>query len=277
MKQERITTRYGFKVITEFNSLNEFYDYSTKTEFNNVFRYSGDRQSTTGTKSFTQTSSFEEAVELFKNGWESKAKELEQKLKVANQTMKPYTKQRAQYDMVGFQASVPRYLQGIPTSMINKKNVVQKQKVITLNKSVNYSSSYSTNEIMENSIRALQIIQKIEAQGVRCNLNIILGFKSSSSVDSSSEIHVLKIRVKSANERLNISKIAFPLVHPSMLRRLMLRFLEVSPFVKDRSFIHGYGYPVKDDEKQALNYKDEHFLPREISSDIEKEVENILK
>ena len=277
MKQEIITKMNKQVNLTEFNSLEEFYNYITTIPFNNVFNYPNSRQSITGSKSFTETSNFTEATELFRNGWEVKAKELEQKLRIANQTMKPYTKQRAQFDVVGFQASVPRYLQGIPTNMVNKKNVVQKQKVITLNKNIAYHAAIKPEEIIEHSIKALQIIQKIEAQGIRCNLNIIVGIKSSSDYLYSDEINITKIRLKSANERLNVSKLAFPLIHPSILRRLYFRFMETSPTFTKNSYTRGYGYPIKENEENLYEFKGEYYLPRFIKGNIEDIVENILK
>ncbi len=159
--------------------------------------------------------------------------------------------------------------------MINKKNVVQKKKVITLNKNISYHAKITTQEILDNSVKALQIIQKIEAQGIRCNLNLICCIRDRSTT----EINTLKIRLKSANERLNVSKLAFPLVHPSMLRRLIFRFIEVSPTFTKNSYTSGYGYPMKDDdniEKTYYEIEDEHFLSRFID-DIDKEIERILK
>ena len=260
---------------TEFYSLSEFYTYIKHTETNSVFSKSSELHSQTGSLNFTGTESFEEAVELMKNGWSVKAKELEQRLKTSNIRLKNETKKRTVYDVVGFQPSVPRYLQGIPTSMINKKNVVQKKKVITLNKNISYHARITTQEILDNSVKALQIIQKIEAQGIRCNLNLICCIRDRSTT----EINILKIRLKSANERLNVSKLAFPLVHPSMLRRLVFRFIEVSPTFTKNSYTSGYGYPMKDDdniEKTYYEIKDEHFLSRFID-DIDKEIERILK
>ena len=164
------------------------------------------------------------------------------------------------FDVVGFQASVPRYLQGIPTNMVNKKLVPIKQKVITLNKDISYNSMTSTQDIIDASIQTLQLIKKIEAQGIRVNLNLILGVKANGNTE------VVKIRLKSANERLNISKLAFPLVHPSMLRRLFFRYIEVAPTVT-KGFKWGYGHPLDGSQLKAY-CKDEYVLPRLFDGDI---------
>jgi hypothetical protein len=245
--------------IREFDSLSEFEGYITNTPLNKSFQWKK-LSSTNGSYGFTQTHSYEEATKLFKDGWNSMAQEITNKLKVIkNQSVDEYV-QKVMYDVVGFQASVPRYLQGLPTSMVNKKQVVVKQKVITLNKDVSYNCGITTEQIVKASIETLQLIKKIEAQGVRVNLNLVWG------VEEGKTREVVKIRLKSANERLNISKLAFPLVHPSMLRRLLFRYMEVAPTIHD-GYTYAYGYPL-DGLKLKQYCKDEYVLPRLFNGNI---------
>lgn len=256
-KVKEATKKYGKTTtyIREFDSLNSFYEYITTTPLNKTFCWKeGGLSSTQGSKHFTGTESFEEAVNLFKNGWDDMAKKLTKKLKVTqNQTMCSEV-QKTVYDIVGFQCSVPRYLQGIPTNMVNKRLTPVKQKVVTLNKDFSYNCSISTEDIIEASIQTMQVVKKIEAQGVRVNLNLIFGVKGGNTKE------VCKIRVKSANERVNISKLAFPLVNPSMFRRLCFRYIEVAPTITD-SYSFGYGTPLNG--SQLKQYcKDEYVLPR---------------
>ena len=252
-------TKHNKTVIREFTSVNEFENYITTSPLNEVFRWET-LSSVKGTQSFTQTKSYEEATSLFKNGWDSMAKNITHKLNVKKcQTLDTHV-QKVMFDVVGFQASVPRYLQGIPTNMVNKKLVPIKQKVITLNKDISYNAMTSTQDIIDASIQTLQLIKKIEAQGIRVNLNLVFGVKANGNTE------VVKIRLKSANERLNISKLAFPLVHPSMLRRLLFRYIEVAPTVT-KGFKWGYGYPLDGSQLKAY-CKDEYVLPRLFDGDI---------
>ena len=249
------TKVYGKKTsyIREFDGLNEFESYITNTPLNDTFRWQK-LSSTDGSYGFTQTHSYEEATKLFKDGWDKMAQDLTKKLTVIQNQVVDAQVQKILYDVVGFQASVPRYLQGIPTSMVNKKRVPVKQRVITLNKDISYNCGITTEQIIEASVQTLQLIKKIEAQGIRVNLNLIWGVTAGDTKE------VAKIRLKSANERLNISKLAFPLVHPSMLRRLCFRYLEVAPTVTN-SYTWGYGCPM--DGSQLKQYcKDEYVLPR---------------
>lgn len=246
--------------IVEFDSLNEFYKYITETEVNDIFK-NIPLKSDIGSESFTGTSSFAEAINLFKYGWKEEAKILTQKLKAIEKETMVKTKQKPCLSVAGYQAVVPLYLQGVPNNMVNKKMVPVKQKVVTINKSISYAVMTTKEQILEESVKALQMIKKIESQGVRCNLNIVWA----SAVDDKTLI--FKIKIKSANEKLNISKLAFPLVHPSMLRRLAFRFLEVYPGTT-KKFIFGYGMPLSSyDLKKYINEK-EYILPRFMKQEV---------
>ena len=262
MKETKLNVGAFVKAyVREFSSLNDFETYITNTPLNDTFRWAK-LASVSGSEEFTGTHSYEQAVEMFKNGWQSKAEELTKKLKVIQNQVIDAQVQKVLFDVVGFQASVPRYLQGIPTNMVNKKLVPIKQKIVTINKDISYNCGVTTEQIVEASIQTLQLVKKIEAQGIRVNLNLIWGVKASGSNE------VVKIRLKSANERVNISKLAFPLVHPSMLRRLCFRYLEVAPTIT-HGYLYGYGSPL--DGSQLKTYcKDEYVLPRLFNGDLSK-------
>lgn len=262
MKETKLNVGAFVKAyVREFSSLNDFETYITNTPLNDTFKWAK-LASVSGSEDFTGTHSYEQAVEMFKNGWQSKAEELTKKLKVIQNQVIDAQVQKVLFDVVGFQASVPRYLQGIPTNMVNKKLVPIKQKIVTINKDISYNCGITTEQIVEASIQTLQLVKRIEAQGIRVNLNLIWGVKASGSNE------IVKIRLKSANERVNISKLAFPLVHPSMLRRLCFRYLEVAPTIT-HGYIYGYGSPL--DGSQLKTYcKDEYVLPRLFNGDLSK-------
>ena len=258
MRAEQIT----FKTeVVEYDSLHEFYEYLIHTPFNEAFCWAK-HSSVDGDYYFTKTRDFSEAVELFKNGWSDMATKLVQKLKVIESKTEPTMKPRNTLSVAGYQAIVPLYLQGVPNNMMNKKMVPVKQKVITLNKSIDYNGGVSAEQIIEESIKAMQIVKKLEAQGYRCNLNIVLG----TTAGYPAKQFVVKVRIKSANEKLNVSKLAFPLVHPSMLRRLFFRFVEVYPNVT-KSFVSGYGSPATSNEMREI-FKGEYLLPNFIKKDV---------
>lgn len=258
MRANQITNKTE---VVEYNSLHEFYEYLIRTPFNSAFCWEK-HSSVDGSYHFTKTKDFSEAVELFKNGWSDMATKLVQKLKIIESKTEPTMKPKNTLGVAGYQAIVPLYLKGIPNNMVTKKMIPIKQKVITLNKSIDYNSGVSTNQIIEESIKAMQIIKKLETQGYRCNLNLVLG----TTAGYPSKQFIVKVRIKSANEKLNVSKLAFPLVHPSMLRRLFFRFIEVYPHVT-KSFVSGYGVPATSNEMREI-FKGEYLLPNFIKKDV---------
>lgn len=248
------------KSIAQYDSINEFYKYLCDTPFNEPFRWER-HSSVDGSYNFTRTHNFEAAVELMKDGWSDMAKKLNAKLQIKEKQNAMVNKRKMVNSVAGFQPIVPLYLAGVPTNMVSQKMVPVKQKIVNITKSVSYSASVSTETIIEESIKAMQIVKKLEAMGYRVNLSVALGSK-----ESDREVYA-KVCIKHANEKLNISKLAFPLVHPSMLRRLFFRYIEVCPDVT-RSFVPGYGKPIEGSNLKKV-FPDEIILPARFAGNIE--------
>lgn len=247
------------KSIAQYDSINEFYKYLCDTPFNEAFRWES-HSSVDGSYNFTKTHNFDEAVNLMKDGWSDMAKKLNAKLQI-KEKQNIVNKRKMVNSVAGFQPIVPLYLAGVPTNMVSQKMVPVKQKIVNITKSVSYSASVSTKTIIEESIKAMQIVKKLEAMGYRVNLSVALGSK-----ESDREVYA-KVCIKHANEKLNVSKLAFPLVHPSMLRRLFFRYIEVCPDVT-RSFVPGYGKPIEGSNLKKV-FPDEIILPARFAGNIE--------
>lgn len=236
--------------VLEFESIKEFYDYVCNTPINETFRWTQLSSSSENRRGWYGTDTFEEAAELLKNGWDAAAEDLTRKLKLAETQKDVQMVYKNILSVCGFQAIVPLYLQGVLNNMVNKRITPIKNKVITINKVISVSSSISAETMKKESIKCFQIIKKIEASGIRVNLNLMMGTGHA----------CVKIRLKSANEKLNISKLAFPLVHPAMFRRLYFRFVETYPTIP-KNFSRGYGYVPTESQFQAVCGKNEICLP----------------
>ena len=155
--------------VVEYDSLHEFYEYLIHTPFNDAFCWAK-HSSVDGDYYFTKTRDFSEAVELFKNGWSDMATKLVQKLKVIESKTEPTMKPKNVLGVAGYQAIVPLYLQGVPNNIVTKKMTPVKHKVITLNKSIDYNGGVSADQIIEESIKAMQIVKKLEAKGMNLEM-----------------------------------------------------------------------------------------------------------
>lgn len=239
------------KIITlvEFNNLSEFINYIETQPTNMLFtgyRKASQEENDYRTK-WTLTKSWDEAIKLAKYGWIDGAKNLNENFKFKTRKTQPDFELKQMLDVSGYQAIVPLYLQGSPLNMVNKKATLTKQKIITINKVMSYSSGISTEDIVKNSSKCLAIINSIERKGYRVNLNMLI---------STGKVCV-KIRLKSANERLNVAKLAFPMIHPAMFRRLFFRFIEVFPEYKEKRFMNSYGVIPYEDEFTCCCQKNE--------------------
>lgn len=225
--------------IDSFTSLEEFYQYICNTPFNKPFCWAQHSSTKTGfvATNWTKTESFDEAVLLMKRGWSDMAQKLVNKLNAIDKKTQPIQKRRSINSVAGYQPIVPLYLANVPTSMVSHKMVPVKQKVINITKLFNYNGSVSSDKIVDESIKVMQVVKKLEAQGYRVNVDVAFGSEADNRQVGAT------IRIKSADERLNVSKLAFPLVHPSMLRRLMFRYIEVNKNIT-KGYVHGYGSPV---------------------------------
>jgi len=249
-----------------FKSITAFHKAIKEREVNQVFKNSVKSSRDTDYK-FRGTYNYEEAEDMLKKGWPEGAKNIENKLKTKIKNVSNERTRKSVYDVVGGNCSVPRYLQGIPTNMVRQVTKVRKQKVVTINKNFSYNAMISKERIIEESVKALQIVREIESAGIRVNLNIIF-----MSYEADERI-ILKVRIKSANERLNVSKTAFALAHPSMLRRIVFRYIETHPKINEKGWPNGYGRPPRDAEiREYLDSKNEIYLPA-----LDLNVEEIVK
>ena len=272
LKTGTVKTYDGSKVncfYREFDSIHSFVEYIEGTPLNNVFKWSKLGSTDTTNYSWYTTHNYEEAKNKLHYGDKALSEKLTGILKVEKHSQNMLV-QKPSYGVAGYQASVPRYLQGIPTNMIAKKSVVQKQKVITITKNIGYYGSFTGQEIIDEAIKAVQLINTIEAHGIRCNLYV-------SSIAAASGTAVgFRVKIKSANERLNISKLAFPLANPSMLRRFSFRYREVAPETTS-GFSGSYGSSCQTPELFASN-KGEYYIPTMLKEDeIDKMIKEIVK
>ena len=250
--------------MVEFSSINELVKHNREGNVQSDF-LSVRASERKNKNNWYGTASYAEAEDLLLYGWDYMAKELKSKIDV-NMRLTGHT-QRPAYSVAGYQACVPRYLQGLPDSMIYSKRVPKKEKVITINKSVSYSSGVEQRRIVEESAKVLNAINDLESKGLRVKLNIVWKVKNRRRTYS----YVIKVNVKQPSQRLNIKQIAFPLVHPSMLRRIFLRTMEVESWCNRKGFCSGYGCPDNTTENIT---KGEYYIPAIVS---EKEITDIKK
>lgn len=261
--------------ITEFPTIGSFVDYIEGNKQHDEL-YKNDNACGYCTQSdargyedsrWTGTDSYDDALHLLKYGWKEGAERIKHKIDV---TIPNFVKQstRVKLEPYGANACTAAYLNNNPNNMFIKKKVKKRAKVLTINKVGDLNWTYSADEYMTFATRAIAICQALERHGYAININVCFGH----SYDDTQEI--LMVRVKNANERINLSKLAFPMAHPSMLRRMKFKYNEVTDTLKyqrpDYEYSNLYGSPVKRAVYEALlcmNKEQEIFIPSTISED----------
>lgn len=236
------------KLVDIFSNISELYNYINKTPR----RRTAGNSSESGDYDFTNTHSLDEAYDLLLGGDEKlfgKFKKLD-KISVEKILGNVINRPKEINDVVGYQANVPQFLLGIPTSMINQEPKKTSQKVLNIALSVGVSACVDTDEIEEAGNIYIQVLDLLEKAGYRINLYII----SANDTYNNGKIYSL-VRVKTDKEPFNIKKSIFPIMHPSMLRRIFFKYWEVCDcFYEDgdRDFTQG-GYGRVNDDKKNIS------------------------
>jgi hypothetical protein len=247
--------------ITEYSSLSEFITDINSLPNNRFYPNTHDSQKVEKTGRFTGTTDYQQATHLLTHGWDSAAQKMTAKVRMNQSVSTVSRSSKPAYGVVGSQASVPRYLQGIPTNMISRQTTYSKQKVVTITKGISYAAKWTTDQILEESIKALQIIQSMENAGQRVRLNVMLA----TTCDDCIHTHVCKVCIKQPDERLNISKMSFALAHPSMLRHFFIKWIEVDPFA-EYDLGWSFGTPSEPSVKEKAMEENEYYIPEKIEN-----------
>lgn len=189
-------------------------------------------------KKDSKTKDYAEANDLLLYGDKATAKKINDGglAKVRCEISKDMVKREIYTSVVGFAPNVPAYLAGSPASMIAIKQKTIREKVINIHYNVATSWQVKSDDIIDVASRFLSALCKIEAGGLRINLTCGFAVRNHSKTQMTTNV----VKIKDSKEKLDVLKVAYPLVHPSMQRRHCFRFLEVTEGL-DSDFSDGYG------------------------------------
>jgi len=247
-----------------FTSIHEVKDYIAHTPNNSVCNYSNS-QSNSQVK-FTGTKSLADALELMQNGYVDGLKGLQSKdIKGVQPAAKRVnTLYSAQ---IGFIPNVGAVVTGNPINMFNIKQIAYKNtKIVNIFYNCSVSAGTSTDAIIAKTRELFSIVQSLELKGYRVNLHV-------GEIAKFNEVLLIDIKIKDAGEHFDALRAAFPLLHPSFLRRICFAIDERQTGVKIDS---SYGRCVQSDTAKTLLFK---VLPNYIYTsyytDFEKELKGL--
>jgi hypothetical protein len=151
---------------------------------------------------------------------------------------------------------------GCPENAINITELESDDKngnTVVVNFDATVSGSYSGEEITNRGSAVVALIYALGMSGYAVQVNTVVQIKD---IDHSVKIAV--VRVKEYSDALDMPALAFQLAHPSMLRRLGFKFLEIEGIK-----CSGYGRPVNSQEIGFVSTmpKDEVFISGDFPSD----------
>lgn len=221
------------KLLKTFETYGEYLEYVSRP-------VTGCIQSRDGSEDFTKTPSYESALELARSGWidgANKSKTIAEPLftRISSLIERP----SVIYDVQGTQIDIGRYLDNEPECWQEWEHPIVKQegtRIVRLvfNGFVSCGIPNSTIESVGATLTAL--VELLEYSGCRVEIVYDLFFSRSNT-----EAHV---KIKAADQPLDVPRLAFVFGHPSAFRRIGFSFLEQMPNERRELDTH-YGYPYQ--------------------------------
>lgn len=248
-------------IFEHYRTLESFLDTVENRPYNDIFKSSekASQRPEGARRDFYHTKSYKESTELLKNGYQEPMEAMKKELlKIDKKTT--HEKSRPFASVVGYAPIVPHAIMGLPLSMINQKRTPEKAKTIHLLYGFSALGNVRPSELIKGGTMFIGLLNSLEKQGFRVKLDIV-------RCTTSSETDAIgyTVNLKEYSQSLNLLKLCYPLVHPSMLRRTSFKWCETLPNLDDRRYLGTMGASLiarmgyMEDKEQAC-IKEKAFL-----------------
>lgn len=251
-----------------FKTLENLIDTMDKRPLNAAFQQkkselSSQRDETKNSRKWYETNTYSDAMEVLRVGYKDPLEQMKKAILKLGRSEKR-TRPRIHESVVGFAPNVPAGLMNLPESMFNREYQSKKSKTLHLTYSFCVLGDVSPNTIIKGGVNFISLVNSLEKQGYRIKIDIAFVTVTNKTAAG------FTVNLKEYGQRLNLLKLAFPLVHPSMLRRFAFRWLETVPNLTDTSFIGGYGQTLgvemNDDGRREQAYMIENKMLKDGNS-----------
>lgn len=209
------------------------------TRTNNLEMFQCHSSQKNGNKRFSGTNSWNEAVELFENGYTDVLEQIKSGIQKNVKATQTQTRRIVRTGVVGYAPHVPNAINGLPNSMIYTEKQAQKIKAITIYYAPTENCGVEAETFIKSGIAMLSAINILEMSGVRVNLNVVF-FNGANDTETEGSFGTVK--VKDFREHLDVQKLCFPVVHPSLFRRFGFKWIETTPDMKRSNWAGSYGH-----------------------------------
>lgn len=191
-------------------------------------------------KEFTGLDNYTQAEKMLTTGYldvlSKLEKSVENQQKISAKFTENIKRPRPKNSVMGYVPNVPAALLNLPEAMVNTTRVPQKRKTLSVLYSIGGNCDRDTDYFINAGTALLSAIDIVERSGITTRLEV--GFFTAKY---NNEYTFPTLKIKDYNERYSLQKISFPLVHPSMFRRIGFKWLESTPDIKETGFNFAYG------------------------------------
>lgn len=185
-------------------------------------------------ESWSGVASREEAYNLLRNGWDKHIDRMNATISNAAVATVP-KKASFRNDVEGFAPVVPLAMMNVPNSMLNTALKAKKSKVVKIIYSGGDSCGTSAEKFIKRGEDFLKSVISLERSGYRCEIYLADFFSEDERSD------VVFIKIKEANQPLDVKRVMFPLLHTAMFRVVGFDWQDRCPSAKH---IWGRGKPI---------------------------------
>lgn len=226
-----------------YDNVGDFVEWLRKTpQTKKGKEYSHSTETGESRTSFTGTESFEAAQELLDNGDTTLSRMImEQAVSIKAKSSTGYMRSNGIVSgPQGFVPNIGAYLTGHPNNMVNIRQTFKPMsKVLTIVYNCSVTAFVKTNQMISAASKVACAISTLEAKGYRVNVYVCSYVRNFRSKAKNNAVGFI-VKIKDAGKPLDPLRIAYPLAHPSMLRRHGLAFYERASYALPGT----YGAPV---------------------------------
>lgn len=236
-----------------YDNVGDFVEWLQKTKQTRTgAKRSGSTRMSESFERYSKTASFEAAQELLDKGDTTLSRTImEQSMNIKAKSKTGYMRSNGIVNgPQGFVPNIGAYMTGHPNNMVNiQRTFKPTSKVISIVYDITVDDYVTTNKMISAAAKVSCVIYTLEAKGYHVNVYISSGIRNGHTQTKNMSKFIIKI--KDAGKPLDPLRIAYPLAHPSMLRRHALAFYERADY-KFGKKNYGYIVPLTTDEARPL-------------------------
>lgn len=208
--------------------------------------------SLSGEEYFTGTRTLAEAVGLARYGWHEgmdRINQIAESINIDPSILQSALRVESSFDVSGDEPDIDRFLQGSPDNMVTYSNSDEARvgRVLDFVINVAQHASVDKQEIENRGAAILASVEALKANGYSIGVFAVEQCEPSGSVHDNKFIRY-EIPILEPGQSVNIDTLAFSIMHPSFLRRLIFAANENEPKEIREEFGFrsggGYGRPV---------------------------------